>query len=204
MSVSGVVTRTSEVRPELLYGTFKCLECSSEIVDVAQQFKYTTPIICTNATCANRDKWSLQRHSSKFVDWQRVRLQEIADEVPAGSLPRTLDVILRHEVVEQARAGDRCTFTGTLIVVPDVGSLSSVGERAETQRGEGGAQRGEGLRGLKALGVRDLSYKMAFLAGAVQSTSDVHQLVNIRAEDDESVPAGDLFSVRNRRTPRRV
>lgn len=41
ISVMGVVTRTSEVRPELLSGTFKCLECFGVIKDVEQQFKYT-------------------------------------------------------------------------------------------------------------------------------------------------------------------
>lgn len=41
VSVTGVVTRTSEVRPELLQGTFKCLECGTIIKNVEQQFKYT-------------------------------------------------------------------------------------------------------------------------------------------------------------------
>jgi len=41
VSVTGVVTRTSEVRPELLQGTFKCLECGGVIKNVEQQFKYT-------------------------------------------------------------------------------------------------------------------------------------------------------------------
>lgn len=41
VAVTGVVTRTSEVRPELLQGTFKCLECGGVIKNVEQQFKYT-------------------------------------------------------------------------------------------------------------------------------------------------------------------
>ena len=41
VAVSGVVTRTSEVRPELLQGTFKCLDCGGVIKNVEQQFKYT-------------------------------------------------------------------------------------------------------------------------------------------------------------------
>ncbi|KAL3599309.1 hypothetical protein D5086_007227 [Populus alba] len=39
---------------------------------------------------------------------QRVRMQETSKEIPAGSLPRSLNVILRHDIVEQARAGDMC------------------------------------------------------------------------------------------------
>lgn len=51
---SGTVTRTSEVRPELYLGCFRCLECNTKVAGVEQQFKYTSPLICTNRTCGNR------------------------------------------------------------------------------------------------------------------------------------------------------
>ena len=41
MAISGTVTRTSEVRPELLYGSFVCEACGGIVSDVEQQFKYT-------------------------------------------------------------------------------------------------------------------------------------------------------------------
>ncbi|KAK8914396.1 Protein PROLIFERA [Platanthera zijinensis] len=171
-SVMGVVTRTSEVRPELLQGTFKCIDCGGIVKNVDQQYKYTEPIICINATCQNRTKWALLRQESKFTDWQRVRMQETSKEIPAGSLPRSLDVILRHEIVEQSRAGDTVIFTGSVVAIPDVMALTSPGERAECMR-EASQRRSaaggnEGVRGLKALGVRDLSYRLAFIANSVQ------------------------------------
>lgn len=46
VSVTGVVTRTSEVRPELLQGTFRCLECGGVVKNVEQQFKYTEVSLC--------------------------------------------------------------------------------------------------------------------------------------------------------------
>lgn len=54
-------------------------------------------------------------------------------QVPAGSLPRTMEVVLRHEVVEEARAGDKMVFVGNLIVVPDVAAISAAGERTEVR-----------------------------------------------------------------------
>ena len=39
----------------------------------------------------------------------------------------SVEIILRAEAVEQAQAGDKCDFTGTLIVVPDVSQLSTPG-----------------------------------------------------------------------------
>ena len=41
MSISGTVTRTSEVRPELLYGSFVCEVCGGLVHEIEQQFKYT-------------------------------------------------------------------------------------------------------------------------------------------------------------------
>lgn len=41
MSISGTVTRTSEVRPELLYGSFVCEVCGGIVTEIEQQFKYT-------------------------------------------------------------------------------------------------------------------------------------------------------------------
>jgi DNA replication licensing factor MCM6 len=87
-------------------------------------------------------------------------------------MPRSLDVILRSELVERAKAGDKCVFTGTFIVVPDVSQLGLPGgNNAELQRevnrngtSNANAVGGSGVTGLKSLGVRDLQYKTAFLA----------------------------------------
>ncbi|XP_047979842.1 DNA replication licensing factor MCM6 isoform X1 [Salvia hispanica] len=195
VAVSGVVTRTSEVRPELLQGTFKCLECGSVIKNVEQQFKYTEPIICMNATCHNRTNWALLRQESKFTDWQRVRMQENSKEIPAGSLPRSLDVILRHDIVEQARAGDTVIFTGSVVVLPDILALASPGERAECRRESSNQGRAgqEGVKGLRALGVRDLSYRLGFIANSVQ-ISDGRRDTDIRKKKDTDEDIGQQFT----------
>ncbi|KAK7412958.1 hypothetical protein VNO78_04748 [Psophocarpus tetragonolobus] len=197
VSVTGVVTRTSEVRPELLQGTFKCLDCGSVSKNVEQQFKYTEPTICANATCSNRTRWVLLRQDSKFADWQRVRMQEMSKEIPAGSLPRSLDVILRHEIVEQARAGDTVIFTGTVVVIPDIMAMASPGERSECRRDasqhKGSAAGNEGVSGLKALGVRDLSYRLAFIANSVQ-ICDGRREIDIRNRKKDADEENQQFT----------
>ena len=40
-----------------------------------------------------------------------------------SSMPRSVDVVLRHEAVERAKPGDKATFTGTLIVIPDISKV---------------------------------------------------------------------------------
>lgn len=106
------------------------------------------------------------------MDWQKVRVQENSSEIPTGSMPRTMDVILRGELVDRAKAGEKCIFTGALIVVPDVSQLGLPGVRNVSVRDDRGADAGgSGVSGLKALGVRDLTYRLAFLACMV--TPDV-------------------------------
>ncbi|KAE8291293.1 DNA replication licensing factor MCM6 [Larimichthys crocea] len=172
--ISGQVVRTHPVHPELVSGTFLCMDCQAVIKDVPQQFKYSPPTICRNPVCNNRARFHLDTHKSKFIDFQKVRIQETQAELPRGSIPRSLEIVLRAEAVETAQAGDRCDFTGTLIVVPDVSQLRTPGVRTETSTRVAGGPQGfesEGLRGLKALGVRELSYRLAFLACNVAPTN---------------------------------
>lgn len=71
--ISGQVVRTHPVHPELVSGTFLCLDCQSVIKDVEQQFKYTQPSICRNPVCNNRRRFLLDTNKSKFIDFQKVR-----------------------------------------------------------------------------------------------------------------------------------
>jgi DNA replication licensing factor MCM6 len=154
--------------------------------------------MCQNSTCNNRSGWQLNIEQSKFADWQKVRIQENANEIPTGSMPRSLDVILRSEVVERAKAGDKCTFTGTFIVVPDVSQLGLPGVNAEMMRedrggrGEGGVA-SQGVTGLKSLGVRDLQYKTAFLACMVQSADHRAGTTDVRGDLDEGNEDQEAF-----------
>ncbi|XP_048860854.1 LOW QUALITY PROTEIN: DNA replication licensing factor MCM6-like [Brienomyrus brachyistius] len=183
--ISGQVVRTHPVHPELVSATFLCLDCQMLVRDVEQQFKYTQPNICRNPVCNNRRRFMLDTNKSKFIDFQKVRIQETQAELPRGSIPRSVEVILRAEAVESAQAGDKCDFVGMLIVVPDVAMLANPGVRAETSSRTAGAQgyENEGIRGLKALGVRDLSYKLAFLACHVAPTNPRFGGKEIRDEE---------------------
>ncbi|GEQ66383.1 hypothetical protein JCM33374_g46 [Metschnikowia sp. JCM 33374] len=169
MAISGTVTRTSEVRPELYRGSFTCDMCSAVVDGIEQVFKFTEPTACPS--CTNQSYWTLNVAKSQFIDWQKVRIQENSNEIPTGSMPRTLDVIMRGEAVERAKPGDKCKFTGTEIVIPDISQLGLPGIKAQSMK-ESAASASDlnsGVSGLKALGVRDLTYKLAFYACHISS-----------------------------------
>ncbi|KAK5998119.1 DNA replication licensing factor mcm6 [Cladobotryum mycophilum] len=205
LSISGTVTRTSEVRPELSLATFACEACRAVVPNVEQTFRYTEPTQCPNRTCQNRVAWQLDIRHSTFVDWQKVRIQENSSEIPTGSMPRTMDVILRGEIVDRAKAGEKCIFTGALIVVPDVSQLGLPGLRPTAVRDDRGAPRGadaggNGVSGLKALGVRDLTYRLAFLACMVSpdttstgqsAASGIADVLNALTRDNPSAEGAE-------------
>ena len=165
VKIVGQVVRTHTVHPELISGTFECFDCGTEVANVEQQFKYTLPTICRNTICSNRSKFRLLLHKSRFVDFQKVRIQELQTDLPRGCIPRSLDIVIRGgDRVECVQPGDRADFVGCLIVVPDIAQLiSGSGGVVRTETGAGGDG---GLRGLKSLGVREMTHKMAFLASS--------------------------------------
>lgn len=170
VSISGTVTRTSEVRPELYYGCFICRNCGTTIPSVEQQFQYTEPIVCKNPQCSDGAKdFQLITDKSLFIDWQRLRIQENADEIPAGSMPRSLEVICRNEIVEVAKAGDKIVLTGTVIVLPDTSGVGRAGETAVSSKKSSGNEV-DGVQGLKKLGVKEMAYKLSFIASSIQIT----------------------------------
>jgi DNA replication licensing factor MCM6 len=114
------VTRTTDTKPELIVGTFECQECHAIVRNIEQQFKYTEPVRCSNPACDNKARWELITKESILIDWQKVKVQEYSSDIPAGSMPRSIDVILRGDIVDHAKPGDKAIFTGKLVVVPDI------------------------------------------------------------------------------------
>lgn len=74
------------------------------------------------------------KEGSVYVDWQKIKIQESSGDLPSGTVPRTIDVVLRNEQVEKAQPGDRVLITGTLIVVPDIFSRTKPGEKNELKK----------------------------------------------------------------------
>ena len=197
VAISGTVTRSSTTHPQLHLARFRCKICATPYANtIEQQFVYTTPPSCQNPSCGNRREWDLEMDRSVFQDWQKLRIQENAGEVPAGAIPRSIEVIIRGQTwVEKVRPGDRCVFTGSLVVVPDTGMLmrgvgAGVESRADPGRRAGrDAGTGGGVTGLKSLGVRELGYRLAFVASCIQVAEAVLST--------SSVTSGNVSSTTN-------
>mgnify|MGYP003683836895 CR=1 FL=1 len=75
--------------------------CRSVCDPLPQQFKYTEPRKCKNASCPNTSEWILLTgpSESRFVDWQRVRVQVHTGPPvvrPTPPLPLRWPAVLPH------------------------------------------------------------------------------------------------------------
>lgn len=120
-------------------------------------------------------------------------------------------MVLRNEQVEQAQPGDRVVIVGTLIVIPEVYSMIKPGEKFELAKGQGGIRTQnmmnmEGLTGLKSMGVKDLNYKMVFLANFVQVNDTKMGIDNVdyNSRNDDIETTLDKMSEMEKREINRI
>lgn len=174
ISITGTITRTTEIKPELIVGRFRCGDCG-QVVEKRQNYRFEEPSSCPQCSrkgVAGKQSFELLVEESDFGDWQKVRLQESSADIPAGSMPRSLDIIVRDDICEVCKPGDRVEITGSLMVVPDVAAFKRPGEIPRAVKRDV-AKRGNdtfsGVKGLKDLGSRDLHYKLMFAASHMEA-----------------------------------
>lgn len=116
IAISGMVVRTSELRPLMTEGAWVCPSghlTYQEQDDLALK----RPPKCE--LCGEARNFELDRRHSRFVDFQVIRVQELPEELPPGQLPQFFDVNVEGDIVNTARPGDRVVMTGVLRAVPD-------------------------------------------------------------------------------------
>jgi len=116
IQVEGIMTRASEVKPEVKEAVFKCLRCETlnRVMQIDEVFR--EPLICENPNCSRRGPFKLEVESSEFRDWQSIRLQERPEELRGGRMPRQLDCIIKDDFVDKAVPGNRVVASGVLRV----------------------------------------------------------------------------------------
>jgi replicative DNA helicase Mcm len=111
VSVSGMVVRSSEVKPLAKKVAYRCTSCAELFDSQLKGLILKKPLKCPK--CGERE-FDMDPENSIFIDFQMVRLQELPEDLPAGQLPHYVEVTVMGDLVDQCRPGDRIILTGII------------------------------------------------------------------------------------------
>ena len=110
-SVSGMVVRSSEVKPLAKEVTYKCLDKHISKFTLLDGMSLNASVKCQTPNCKHTSL-AIIPEASRFIDFQILRLQELPEDLPPGQLPHYVNVSIKQDLVDYARPGDRIVLTG--------------------------------------------------------------------------------------------
>ncbi|XP_020570938.1 DNA replication licensing factor MCM7 [Phalaenopsis equestris] len=124
VKISGIVTRCSDVKPLMQVAVYTCEECGFEIYQEVTARVFMPLFECPSVRCkTNNTKGNLilQLRASKFLKFQEAKIQELAEHVPKGHIPRSLTCHLRGELTRKVAPGDVVELSGIFLPIPYTG-----------------------------------------------------------------------------------
>eukprot|EP00667_Euglena_gracilis_P003385 EG_transcript_3394 len=116
--IQGIVTAATAVKPKIQFAAYICEQCGHEIYQEVKGDAYTPELSCSSERCKasqNFGRLFFQPRGSKFTKFQELRVQELPEEVPKGSIPRSLKVIAEEGASSQGTPGDIINVTGVYL-----------------------------------------------------------------------------------------
>lgn len=115
ISIEGIVTRCSLVRPKVVKSVHYC-EATGEFLSREYRDATMGDGIPGSSAYPQTDKdgnpLMTEYGHSTYRDHQTVSIQEMPERAPAGQLPRSIDVIMDDDLVDRCKPGDRIQLVG--------------------------------------------------------------------------------------------
>ncbi len=112
VSCEGILRKTTEVRPRIVEAAFRC-PAGHFTIKQQKYGKFIEPEGCATDGCTFK-KLELMPKRSKFVDSQKLRIQESPEGLRGGEQPQTLDVDVTDDLSGKVSPGDRVIINGIL------------------------------------------------------------------------------------------
>ena len=125
ISVEGIVSKATEVKPKLCLAIFQCQECGELFERIQMDEELEKPNGC-EACGGSKNNMEVQLRRSKMIDFQKVQIQEPPEDIDGGDNPQAIDVTVLGDATGDVTPGDRVTATGILR-----GKLVKAGNRGE-------------------------------------------------------------------------
>ena len=124
ITIRGITTRVSDVKPAVRINAYTCDRCGCEVFQPVTTKQFAPLQECPSSEClANNTKGQLflSTRASKFVPFQEAKIQEMAEQVPVGHIPRSLTVHCNGSLARQLNPGDVVDVAGIFLPTPYTG-----------------------------------------------------------------------------------
>ncbi|KAL8990974.1 MAG: hypothetical protein Q9177_000494 [Variospora cf. flavescens] len=124
ITVRGIATRVSDVKPAVQVNAYTCDRCGYEIFQTVTSKSFAPVTECASPECKDNNtkgQLFLSTRASKFLPFQEAKIQEMADQVPVGHIPRTLTVHCHGTLTRQINPGDVLDVAGIFLPTPYTG-----------------------------------------------------------------------------------
>ncbi|XP_023319814.1 DNA replication licensing factor mcm7 [Eurytemora carolleeae] len=130
VTLKGIVTRCTEVKPMMQVATYTCDKCGVETYQTINGTSFMPLLSCPGEDCrVNRSggRLTLMCRGSKFTKFQELKIQEHSDVVPTGHIPRSVTIFCRGEVTRACVPGDHVTVSGIYLPLKKEGFQAMMG-----------------------------------------------------------------------------
>ncbi|MEE9236668.1 MAG: LAGLIDADG family homing endonuclease [Thermoplasmata archaeon] len=119
IAVEGLVRKATEVRPRLVEAVFQCVRCGAIIKEVQEGMDFKEPLECyqDQGGCGRTPgstKFKLLDEGSRFVDTQKIEVQEPPEGLRGGEQPQRLVAYVEDDLTGEVFPGDRIVLNGVL------------------------------------------------------------------------------------------
>ena len=124
ITIRGIATRVSDVKPSVQVNAYSCDRCGNEVFQPVLSKQFTPLVECPSEDCQqnnSKGQLFLSTRASKFLPFREVKIQEMADQVPVGHIPRQLTVHCHGELARQVNPGDVIDIAGIFLPTPYTG-----------------------------------------------------------------------------------
>ena len=129
VSIEGIVTRASLVRPKIIRSVHYAEKTSRfyarEYRDQTTSFDPISTAAIYPTEDLDGNKLTTEYGYSTYRDHQKISVQEMPETAPAGQLPRSVDVILDDDLVDLTKPGDRIQIVGVYRALGGAGNASA-------------------------------------------------------------------------------
>jgi len=116
LAIDGLVKKITEVRPKLQDAAYQCQKCGAILRILQEGDTLKEPMECyeEQGGCGRQTLFKLLTEDSRFIDSQKIEVQESPEGLRGGEQPQRLTTYLEDDLVGNIVPGDRVIVNGIL------------------------------------------------------------------------------------------